>query len=87
MSDDKAYSATPAETLEQHIMDSSIAKSEAEWWASRTIESLLSDKEQLLDLIRRLTNTIEFLNSTHNAGEAEDIVAEARKVMERENEN
>jgi hypothetical protein len=41
MSDDKPpIQATPASTLEQHIMDPRVAKSEAEWWASREIERL-----------------------------------------------
>jgi hypothetical protein len=41
MSDDKPpMQATPASTLEQHIMDPRVAKSEAEWWASREIERL-----------------------------------------------
>ena len=41
MSDDKPpMQATPASTLEQHIMDPRVAKSEAEWLACREIERL-----------------------------------------------
>jgi hypothetical protein len=48
MSDDKPpMQATPASTLEQHIMDPRVAKSEAEWWASREIERLRSRVEVL----------------------------------------
>ncbi len=43
----KAYNATPAETLEQHIMDCNIPKSEAEHWASRTITELRARVEAL----------------------------------------
>jgi hypothetical protein len=43
MSDDaKCYAATPAKTIEQHIMDPNIAKNEAEWWAYHEIEKLRS---------------------------------------------
>lgn len=37
---EKACAATPAATLEQHIMDVNIPKSEAEWWAHQRIEQL-----------------------------------------------
>jgi hypothetical protein len=40
MTDAKCMQATPAATLEEHIMDSRHAKTEAEWWASREIISL-----------------------------------------------
>jgi|688.fasta_scaffold997684_3 hypothetical protein len=41
MSDDKKpFQSTPTATLEQHVMDARIAKSEAEWWANREIERL-----------------------------------------------
>lgn len=43
MDPDKPAAATPAATLEKHIMDSGIAKSEAEWWAKREIERLRAD--------------------------------------------
>ena len=48
MSDDKKpFQSTPAATLEQHVMDARIAKSEAEWWASREIERLRARVEHL----------------------------------------
>lgn len=31
--DEKCYKSTPAKDLEDRIMNSNIAKSEAEWWA------------------------------------------------------
>jgi hypothetical protein len=53
MSDDKKpFQATPAATLEQHVMDARIEKSEAEWWASREIERLRA-RVEVLELIRR----------------------------------
>lgn len=38
--DDRACKATPAAELERKIMNPSIPKNEAEWWASREIERL-----------------------------------------------
>lgn len=35
--------ARAAETLEQHIMDVNIPKSDAEWWAKRHIEALRTE--------------------------------------------
>ena len=54
-SDAKCYAATPAATLEQHIMDCRIAKSEPEWWAKCEIERLRAELEQIIDfaVIRR----------------------------------
>lgn len=46
------------------------------------LEALREKNARLSDLIRRLANTIEFLNSTHKSAEAKDIVAEARKSMD-----
>lgn len=38
MSDDgQYYDATPAASLEEHILNPNIAKSETEWWAHREI--------------------------------------------------
>lgn len=37
---DKPMQARTVETLEQHIMDANIAKSDAEWWARERIETL-----------------------------------------------
>jgi hypothetical protein len=52
MSDDKKpFQATPAATLEQHVMDARIEKSEAEWWASREIERLRA-RVEVLETIR-----------------------------------
>ncbi len=42
-----ARNATPAETLEQRIMDPCIPKSEAEWWAPREIERQRAEIERL----------------------------------------
>ncbi len=49
MSDDSAKigQATSAETLKQHIMDCSIAKSEAEWWARQQIFTLVVALQEL----------------------------------------
>jgi hypothetical protein len=53
MSDDKKpFQSTPAATLEQHVMDARIAKSEAEWWASREIERLRARVEVLETALR-----------------------------------
>jgi len=58
MSDDKPpMQATPASTLEQHIMDPRVAKSEAEWWASREIERLRARVEVLERALRRIQAT------------------------------
>ena len=47
MSDDgQCYAATPAASLEEHILNPNIAKSETEWWAHREILRL---RAQLLD--------------------------------------
>lgn len=43
----KCCAATPAETLEQHIMDPCIAKTEAEHWAAREIERLREAMSEL----------------------------------------
>ena len=43
----KAYAAAPAETLEQHITDSRIAKNDAEWWAHHEILRLRAENEKL----------------------------------------
>lgn len=51
-SEAKCYAATPAATLQQHVMDCRIAKSEAEWWAKREIERLRSELEQISDHAR-----------------------------------
>lgn len=42
-----ARNATPAETLEQRIMDPCAAKSEAEWWAHREIAKQRAENERL----------------------------------------
>jgi hypothetical protein len=49
---DKAYQATPATTLEQHITDVNIPKNEAEWWAHKEIERLRKYEE----LVRFIAN-------------------------------
>lgn len=47
MSDDgQYYDATPAASLEEHILNPNIAKSGTEWWAHREILRL---RAQLLD--------------------------------------
>jgi hypothetical protein len=56
--DKKPFQATPAATLEQHVMDARIAKSEAEWWASREIERLRARVEVLEQLARESLNVL-----------------------------
>ena len=46
--------ATPAETLERHIVDPCIPKSEAEWWAHREIEKQREESKNLRAEIARL---------------------------------
>lgn len=46
--------ATPAETLERHITDPCIPKSEAEWWAHREIAKQREESEKLRAEIERL---------------------------------
>ena len=64
---EKECAATPEADLEQHIMDSRIPKSEAEWWAKREIERLRSTLNQALGII------VEFgdLNGFRNMSDAE----------------
>ena len=53
ISDDaKCYAATPAATLEQHITDSNVAKSEAEWWAHDEIARLREENARLREALR-----------------------------------
>ena len=46
--------ATPAETLERHITDPRIPKSESEWWAHREIEKQSEENERLREALRRI---------------------------------
>lgn len=51
MSDDaKPFLATPAATLEQHVMNPTIAKSETEWWAASELARLRARVEVLENL-------------------------------------
>lgn len=53
MSDDgKCYAATPAATLEEHILNSNIAKSDTEWWAHHEISRLRAENEKLLEVLK-----------------------------------
>jgi hypothetical protein len=79
MSDDKnPFQSTPAATLEQHVMDARIAKSEAEWWASREIEHLRARVEVLEQLTREslhvLTCSEEDDDPGHRCSHCDDYV-------------
>ena len=54
--------------------------------AAETIEALRAKNARLCGVIGRLVNTVEYFNSTHKAGEARDIVAEARAEMDSDND-
>lgn len=54
-----ARNATPAETLEQRIMDPCAAKSEAEWWAHREIAKQRAENERLRENVDRLGKEVE----------------------------
>lgn len=59
MSDkDKCYSATPAETLDQHITDCRIAKNEAEWWAHHEILRLRAKNEKLRSALKPFADMV-----------------------------
>jgi len=52
MSDDaKCKATTPAATLEQHITDSRVPKSEAEWWAYHEITRLREENARLREAL------------------------------------
>ena len=69
----KAGRATPASTLEQHIMDSNIAKSEAEWWARTELTTLRAE-------VKRLNRDIE-MNLEHDVERAM-VVLDSREAMD-----
>ena len=58
--DKKPFQSTPAATLEQHVMDARIAKSEAEWWANREIERL---RARVAELRQHLSDAVSVANS------------------------
>jgi len=41
---------------------------------------------ELEALTKRLVNVVEFLNATHNSGDAGDIIAEARAALEKKDD-
>lgn len=53
------YQAMPSATLREQIMDCRIAKNEREWWASRHIDSLERQRDELAGLLREAVATME----------------------------
>ena len=73
--DEKCYKSTPAKDLEDRIMNSNIAKSEAEWWAKGEIErlrgrlALLEGELKGLDAVQDLINNSYGVAGLHLNGD------------------
>lgn len=86
-----ARNATPAETLEQRIMDPCVAKSEAEWWAHREIAKQRAEIERQRAENERLRAALEQFRCSCDPGECVEYgerwssaceKGEARKALE-----
>lgn len=88
MSDgDKCYAATPAETLEQHILDSRIAKNESEWWAHKEINRLRAENSALRRALAPFANIADvtnFLMETDKTPVPVSSLRKARAVLNEE---
>jgi len=77
MSEGKACMATPCKDLEQRIMDSSVAKSEAEWWAKHKIEELrtaLAEKEEEIAFLHRTITETQDIGLLGRIKELEEFI-------------
>jgi len=74
---DKPVMARAAETLEQHIMDVNIAKTDAEWWAREEIASLRDKfKKAITDLAAAVRERDRYhLDADESANIVDDLSA------------
>jgi 7-keto-8-aminopelargonate synthetase-like enzyme len=78
---DKAYQATTAATLEQHITDVNIPKNEAEWWAQKEIERLRKYEK----LVHFIANDYHELSHDKAQWQRDEWKKRCKKLIEEDN--